>query len=161
MARVQLDMNSILLKSLKASIPEVEGVLTEVMEEGAEKYIDIFRDLVPDSIKDATAGMSASDPDVTKFTSHATGWYKRGRIDITVNIPEEDVQRPSFGSSGPLDNILLLFDQGYYISGKLPAGEWHGEKHVARRSRPGLYFFDQANAIAYAEIEGLAKIERN
>ena len=89
MARVQLDMNSILLKSLKASIPEVEGVLTEVMEEGAEKYIDIFRDLVPDSIKDATAGMSASDPDVTKFTSHATGWYKRGRIDITVNIPAQ------------------------------------------------------------------------
>lgn len=163
MANVELDMKSILLKSLKASIPEVEGILTEVMEEGAEKYIEILKALVPDSLQATVEQFTPSEPNVTKFTSHATGWYKRGRVDISVDIPEDALRRDSLNSKrdGAYD-ILGLFDQGYSIESKyLPWGEWNGMSIFAKRSRPGLYFFDQASAQAYAEIEGLAKIERN
>lgn len=159
-AKPIIDWESILLKSKRASIPEVEEVLFNVIRDGAEQYVDILvqemrANNVPESVVATAASLTPGEPDLHEFLSHKTGWYKKGRAEITLTFGD-DPTRESFGSSGPVRNIVDLFNNGYTItSKKLPAGEWHGSKWVARRSRDGLDFMLTTRRRAKREIEGL------
>lgn len=160
MAKAIVNWDSILIKSVRASIPEVEEVLCDVIRDGAEQYVDILVEEmrssgVPESVVETAASLTPGDPDVYEFLSHKTGWYKKGRAEIELTFGD-DPTRESFGTSGPVNNIVDLFNNGYTITGrKLPAGEWRGERWVARRHRDGLDFMLSARRRAKREIDGL------
>ena len=160
MAKPIINWESILLKSKRASIPKVEEVLFDVITDGAEQFVDILTQEmgssnVPESVIQTAASLTPGEPELYAFLSHKTGWYKKGRAEITLTFGD-DPTRESFGSSGPVNNIVDLFNNGYTISGnKLPAGEWHGSKWVARKSRPKLGFMESARRRAKREVEGL------
>lgn len=165
----KVDWDSVMLKIRTATEGDVEQIVEDVVNNGTKEFVRILEEEmrssgVPESvIQDATSLQSYGDFDIHKYRSHKglksdpKGFYGRIRVDFPLTF--EDASRESF-SGGPVRNIVSLFDTGYHIRYKnLPAGEWHGERVVARRSRPRLGFIRSAARRAKREIEGLSWIE--
>lgn len=143
---------------------DVFQAIEDAVDRGTEQFVDILVDEmrssgVPESvIKDASTLHAYAEPDVSKYRSHKTGWYGKMRVDMELTF--EDASRESF-SGGPLRNIVALFDQGYgpLRYNKMPAGEWHGTRIVAPKSRSGMRFMQSAMRRARREIDGLSKVK--
>jgi len=142
-------------------MPKVEEVLTEAMEDGAEQYIQILQEELPDAISGAADNASATSPNVHESNLMAGRWFHQGHVSIIVELNPDDIQRDSFNGD-MVQNIISLFDTGYSLSSyrDLPYGYWHGKRTVALRERYGEGFMARVNSRALSEIEGLREAQQ-
>lgn len=166
MAKVNWD--SIFYKIRVATEDDVYAAVDDAVEKGTDEFVKILTEEmrasgVPESVVEDAASLHPEfGPGLHEYASHKglkadpSGFYKKIRVDVQLYF--DDASRESF-SGGPVKNIVNLFDTGTKkIRGKLPAGEWHGERVVALRSRPGAHFMSSAMRRAKQEIEGLSRI---
>ena len=167
---MKANWDSIMMKIRAATEGDVVDFVDNVVNNGTKQFVDILTSEmrsagVPESvIEDAASLQSFGGEEVYKYRSHKglksspDGFYGKIRIDVPLTF--EDVSRWSF-SGGPVRTIVSLFNTGYRIrGGKLPAGEWHGDRVIALRSRPRLGFVESAMRMAKNEIKGMSKISK-
>ena len=170
---MKANWDSILMKIRAATEGDVVDFVDNVVNNGTKQFVDILTSEmrsagVPESvIEDAASLQSFGGADTYHYhqyhsnkglKSDPNGFYGKIRIDVPLTF--EDVSRWSF-SGGPVRNIVSLFNTGYRIrGGKLPAGEWHGDRVIALRSRPRLGFVESAMRMAKNEIKGMSKISK-
>lgn len=163
----KINVRSIMLKTVKATRDEVETVLKDVAEDGAERFREILLDEmasrgVPQSVIDSASTLTAGEPETYEFLSHKANWYGRGRMEVEMSFDEGEISRDSLQYDS-VDSIIDIFNNGYWIKKKdypkLPSGIWHGNKTYALRRRQGLKFLQAAKRRAQHEIDGVSKID--
>ena len=169
----KINMRSVLLKTVRGTVDEVEGILTDIATDGAEKFKEILveemeKSNVPQSVIETAAKcLYIDEPDLKEFLSHKSGWYKKGRVEISLNFDGDLTgDRESFYSGGPtgeLESIIDIFNNGYRLTKtehpKVPFGVWLGERVPAKRFQKALKFMQSAKRTAERQIDGIARVE--